>query len=47
MGGIITNSVVPQITQGKDVCYDLLPVQYTELTDKLRTFHVYKFLRTD
>ena len=30
LGGIITNSVDPQPTQGKNLCNDLFPVQYTE-----------------
>ena len=45
LGGIITNPVDPQPTQGKNLCYDLLPVQYTELTQQvLRTFLDYLFV---
>ena len=32
LGGIITNSVDSLPTQTKDLCYNLLPVQFTELT---------------
>ena len=33
-----------QPTQVSDLCYDLLPMQYTELKHKLRKFVLYRFL---
>ena len=43
-GGSITISVYPQPTQRNNLCYYLLPVQYTELTHKLRKFLVCRVL---
>ena len=40
LGEIITSSMYTQPTK---VCYDLLPVQYTELTHQQRTFLVCSF----
>ena len=49
-GGTVTNTVYQllgvytQPLQMRNVCYDLLPVQYTELTHQLRKFLLYNWV---
>ena len=47
VGGIIINLVESHPTQEKNLCNDLLPVQYTELTHQLRLLLVPSFPGTD
>ena len=47
LGGMIHNSADSHPTQVMDLCYHLLPVQYTKFTYQLRKFLVHRFLSLD